>query len=176
MQSHYVMLGVFVAATLGAGYLMTGRDIAMPAFALERSVTEPADLSNLLRFGDRDYDVAFDASIDTVPISTATVKKIAFGNESEVSIVTTSTGTYSTDSLISPYVLYPGVSVNERSAMAAAAKSQYPAWSMKVGPMKVYQDELPSFIVIAPIPAGGEAIITDLFTCVVKSPSTVICI
>lgn len=70
-------------------------------------------LSRLLRVGERTYEVSFDASISDQVTSTGTVRKIGFGKETLVTIVTTPSGTYSTDGFASPHVLYPGVSVAE---------------------------------------------------------------
>jgi hypothetical protein len=39
------------------------------------------------------------------------VRKIAFGHPTVVTIVTTSSGTYSSDAITSPHVLYPGIEV-----------------------------------------------------------------
>jgi hypothetical protein len=40
---------------------------------------------------------------------TQVVKKIAHGRTSSVTVVTTPSGTYSTDGLLSPHVQYPGI-------------------------------------------------------------------
>ena len=42
---------------------------------------------------------------------TASVTKIEHGRKSNVSIVTTLSGTYSSDAITSPHVLYPGIHV-----------------------------------------------------------------
>ncbi len=47
------------------------------------------------------------------PIGQTTVRKIAYGKESTVNIITTSSGTYSSNSLISRNVKYQGVIVQE---------------------------------------------------------------
>ena len=68
-------------------------------------------LSGLLRVDERSYQVSFDSSVSSQVLSSGTVRKIEFGRESLVTIVSTSSGTYSTDALASNHVLYPGVSV-----------------------------------------------------------------
>ena len=73
----------------------------------------PASISNLLRVGERSYEVAFDSSLSTNVLDSYTILKISHGRESLVSVVTTPSGTYSTDSFASKNVLYPGVSVSE---------------------------------------------------------------
>ncbi len=70
-------------------------------------------LSRLLRVDERTYEVSFDPSISRDVLSSQTVRKIAFGNETLISVVSTTSGTYSTDGLVSPHVLYPGVDVME---------------------------------------------------------------
>lgn len=70
-------------------------------------------LSRLLRVGTRTYAVSFDASISDQVTSSNTVRKISFGKESLVTIVSTPSGTYSTDGFASSHVLYPGISVAE---------------------------------------------------------------
>jgi hypothetical protein len=42
------------------------------------------------------------------------VTKIGYGKKSKVSIVTTATGTYSTDGIRSPNVRYPGIEVGRK--------------------------------------------------------------
>ena len=55
------------------------------------------------------YDFTFDDSVSGDVQSSKTVKKIAGGRTSEVTITTTPSGTYSTDGLLSPHVQYPGI-------------------------------------------------------------------
>lgn len=73
--------------------------------------TAPPPLSMLVKFQDRDYEIAYADWISLDPVHSATVRKIGYGRVSEVNIATTSTGTYSSDALMSPHVLYPGISV-----------------------------------------------------------------
>lgn len=57
------------------------------------------------------YDITFDDSVSTEVERTQIVKKIGFGNVERVTIVTTPSGTYSSDAIASPHVKYPGVEV-----------------------------------------------------------------
>jgi hypothetical protein len=57
----------------------------------------------------RKYDITFDDGVSTEVSRTRVVKKIAGGRTSDVTIVTTPSGTYSTDGLLSPNVQYPGI-------------------------------------------------------------------
>ncbi len=69
------------------------------------------DLADLLRVDERNYEVNFGIGVSREVLSFTNVRKVAFGQESLVSVATTPTGTYSTDGLASPHVLYPGVDV-----------------------------------------------------------------
>ena len=57
----------------------------------------------------RKYDLVFDESISTDVKRTQIVTKIGAGRSTEVTIVTTPSGIYSTDGLLSPHVRYPGI-------------------------------------------------------------------
>lgn len=76
-----------------------------------RAGAGPIDPDTLVRFEDSDYRLAYDPSVSTEPTARAQVRKIAFGRVSTVDITTTSTGTYSSEALFSPHVLYPGIAV-----------------------------------------------------------------
>jgi hypothetical protein len=58
------------------------------------------------------YDITFDDSVSSDVARTQTVKKIGFGAVETVTIVTTDSGTYSSDAITSPYVKYPGIEVS----------------------------------------------------------------
>ena len=57
----------------------------------------------------RHYDITLDDSVSTDVQRTQVVKKIGHGRTSQVTIVTTPSGTYSTDGILSPHVRYPGI-------------------------------------------------------------------
>ena len=57
-----------------------------------------------------------DPTVSTEPLRTQYVKKISGGRPSLVSIVTTSSGTYSSDGIVSPHVLYPGIDVTTKGS------------------------------------------------------------
>ncbi len=94
--------------------------------------TQGADLSNLLRVGERSFAVTFNPTVSSEVLSSAVVQKIAFGKESWVSIATTSSGTYSTDGLASRNVLYPGVSVSQLSEKGSSGALS--GNSFRIGP------------------------------------------
>lgn len=62
------------------------------------------------------YDIVIDDTVSTEIKSTRIVKKIGHGRTSMVEIVTTPSGTYSTDGLLSPHVRYPGIEVESKSS------------------------------------------------------------
>jgi len=62
----------------------------------------------------RKFDIIVDDSVSTKPLRTETVSEIGFGQRSMVAIVTTSSGTYSSDAIASPYVRYPGIDVVQK--------------------------------------------------------------
>lgn len=69
------------------------------------------DFSKLLRIGD-DQSIALASTVSTDVKKVSTIRKIGYGRETIVRIVTSASGTYSTDGLASPYVRYPGVTVS----------------------------------------------------------------
>lgn len=60
------------------------------------------------------FDITLDDSVSTDVKRTQIVKKIGFGQPSLVAIVTTPSGTYSSDAIVSPYVRYPGIDVRHK--------------------------------------------------------------
>lgn len=68
-------------------------------------------LSTLVKFEGRDYAIGYDETVSLDPVSTTIVRRIGYGHTTDVSIVTTASGTYSSDGLTSAHVLYPGLSV-----------------------------------------------------------------
>ena len=80
--------------------------VAAAAASVETLFPPPFDASKLTKF-----DITFADSISSDIKRTDTIKKIGFGKKTIVSIVTTPSGTYSSDALTSPYVRYPGIDV-----------------------------------------------------------------
>ncbi|KKB08845.1 hypothetical protein [Devosia chinhatensis] len=111
LPTRQMLMGMTLGALCATGLAAIGPGYVLEAFADEMPAGFNAD--KLVRFGDRDYEVAYADWVSTDPLSTATVKKIEAGKVSYVSITTTATGTYSTDALTSPHVLYPGIDVRE---------------------------------------------------------------
>jgi len=107
------LLGVLVAGGLVASQAMVA--VAdEPAQALRTTLDDLFGVDAI----DPDifvkYDVVIGESVSTAVQRSQQVTKIAHGRKSLVTIVTTPTGTYSTDALTSTHVLYPGIDVTGR--------------------------------------------------------------
>ena len=61
------------------------------------------------------FDIAVGDSVSTEVEHTEIVGKIAFGKKSTVTILSTPSGTYSSDALLSPNVHYPGIEVTRKA-------------------------------------------------------------
>lgn len=71
----------------------------------------PPPLSTLVKFDNRDYEITHANWVSLDPVSSAVVRKVGYGVVTTVNVATTSTGVYSSDSMVSPHVRYPGISV-----------------------------------------------------------------
>ena len=111
LPSRQVLLGMTLGASCATVLASIGPGVVLSVIADE--APSGFDTSNLVRFDDRDYRVAYADWVSTDPLSSSTVKKIEGGKVTYVSITTTATGTYSTDGLTSRHVLYPGIEVDE---------------------------------------------------------------
>jgi hypothetical protein len=109
-------IGVLVAGSLAAPQFMS----ALADEALEPVQEVASTLDELFGPGTvdskafRKYNVVIDDTVSTEVLRTRTVSKIGYGRKSIVTIVTTATGTYSTDAMLSPHVRYPGIGVTPR--------------------------------------------------------------
>lgn len=65
----------------------------------------------------RHYNFSFDDSVSSDVQRTQVVRKIGHGRTSQVTIVTTPSGTYSSEGMVSPNVRYPGVETKRKSWM-----------------------------------------------------------
>jgi hypothetical protein len=109
LPDRHLLLGM----TLGA-LCATALSAIGPGAVFADEPEGPAiDPDALVRIADRFYDITYEDWVATEPLSRATVKKIGYGSTSYVEISTTETGTYSTDGLASPHVLYAGIEVKE---------------------------------------------------------------
>ncbi|AEQ50599.1 hypothetical protein [Pelagibacterium halotolerans] len=102
-----VAAGLFLAGIFGAG--LAGATAARADGLINDA---PPPLTTLVKFYDQSYEIAYADTVSLEPVSSAIVRKVGYGHVREVNIATTSSGTYSSDGLVSPHVLYPGIEVN----------------------------------------------------------------
>jgi hypothetical protein len=100
-----VAAALFLAGIFGAG-------LAGVTPARADGFYDPPPLSTLVKFYDQQYEIAYADSVSLEPVSSAIVRKVGYGHVREVNIATTTSGTYSSDGLVSPHVLYPGIEVD----------------------------------------------------------------
>jgi hypothetical protein len=107
------VLALVAGGTLATPALFPQAFASEPQHQLIRSAKDifppPFDASKL-----RKFDIELADSVSTEPLRTQYVRKIAFGRPTTVTIVTTSSGTYSSDAIASPHVLYPGIDVTTK--------------------------------------------------------------
>lgn len=122
----------------------------------------PADFSDLLRIDEQGYRADFDDSVSRNVMMNHTVHKIEAGRVSSVNIVTTSSGTYSTDSLVSPHVQYPGVEVSE----LPSANFQVMTWDALLGWLPVRTNGGASVVTYDRTATGGKVHSSGSYTCI----------
>ena len=121
-------IGALVAGTLAAPQFLSAaadEPVKTVTSALETLFPQAVDAKIF-----RKYDITFDDSISTDVKRTQVVKKIGYGRTSTVTIVTTPSGTYSTDGLLSPHVQYPGI---EKKLKGWGGRSFAFYWSQSSG-------------------------------------------
>lgn len=118
---------------LAVGFLLVALIAAGTSYADGQFGSGPAPLSTLVKFGDREYELTTADWVSLDPISSSTVRKIGYGRITEVSIATTSTGTYSSDGMVSPHVRYPGITVRA----VPLDESAEPIWK-PIGGARIY--------------------------------------
>ncbi len=84
-----------------------------------------APLSKLITFNDVPYTVTYSDGVSQEALTSTIVRKVGYGHVTNVKIVTTESGTYSSDGLISPHVLYPGITVERANGLLDAVQPQF---------------------------------------------------
>lgn len=120
------------------------------------------DPDSLVKFDDRDYAVTYEDWVDTNALSRVTVRKIAFGRQSVVTVTSTDSATFSSEAMFSPNIRYPGVHVR---AVPGGAQSPIAAYLSPNGWVTTALLDAGSFLYIAPTDLGGGALITDDRVC-----------
>lgn len=106
-----VVYGVFAGGILALSIIapqqigaIAEEPVNVAVATIDKLFPEPVDPSMF-----RKYSITFDDSVSTDVQHTQMVRKIGHGRMSVVTIVTTPSGTYSTDGILSPHVRYPGI-------------------------------------------------------------------
>ena len=111
LPSRQVLMGMTLGAACATALSAIGPGLVMSVFADEpRTDIDP---NALVRIDDAYYRITHEDWVSTEPLANSRIKKIGYGQTSYIDIAETSTGTYSTDGLASPHVLYPGIEVEE---------------------------------------------------------------
>jgi hypothetical protein len=114
------------------------------------------DTSKLVKF---DFDI--EPSVVTDVVSTQTVRKIGFGKTEFVEVITTPSGTYSTDGLTSSHIRYPGI----HKELKRTSPGHIAFWSGSTGWVAFKAIDAGSFVSITPF-AGGQLVTSDAGNCV----------
>jgi hypothetical protein len=116
LPTRHMLTGMFFGAAAATGLAALGPGVDIRAMADE--MFPSFDASRLMKFDDALFDVETDPGISTKAQSVAHVRKIEFGRASTVNIVTTASGTYSTDAMFSSHIRYPGIDVHRLTGPA----------------------------------------------------------
>ena len=108
-------VGVVVAGALAAPAVIAAVSETPQAAVVVSTIEEmfPVEAIDPKIF--RRYDIVLGPGVSTEVQRSRTVRKIGYGYSSTVTVVTTPSGTYSTDGLLSPHVLYPGIEVTPKA-------------------------------------------------------------
>ena len=108
-------IGVLVAGTLAAPQFMSAIADEPPA-AVVATIEDLFGPDIIDSDAFRKYEVVIDDTVSTDIVRKRTVSKIGYGRKSTVTVVTTPSGTYSTDGLLSPHVRYPGIETKRKDS------------------------------------------------------------
>jgi hypothetical protein len=130
LPTRHMLTGMFFGAAAATGLAALGPGTNIRAMAAD--MFPSFDASRLMKFDDALFDITTDDSVSTEPQSVTHIRKIEFGRASTVDIVTTASGTYSTDALFSPHFRYPGIDVHRLTGSAQPITS-VAFWSDRSG-------------------------------------------
>lgn len=71
------------------------------------------NFTQTLKFENKEYRIESDSSVSIEPIRHIRIKKIAYGKETYVNIIETSSGVYSSNALISDNIIYKGIKLQK---------------------------------------------------------------
>lgn len=140
------MRGQKKQAILGGGLigLVVATTLALPSI-LPPAVADEEPARTLLKSSQEIFPKRIDGDsfvkpewtvepwVATEVIAESTIRKIGFGRTTFVTIAETATGTYSSDGLASPYVLYPGI-IEDSEAGSFTTILRYKGGHVRVTP------------------------------------------
>ncbi|MDR3475308.1 MAG: hypothetical protein P4M09_26970 [Devosia sp.] len=156
-----VLLGIFVGAVSGLALAQISPGPTLAAVAEDPPFKIGSSLStDLLKLDGRYYGVETAPGISFEPQSTSVVRKIGYGETRFVSVATTSSGTYSTDGLASPYVRYPGMFVEKLHLHFFPLADGVYGWSRLTGWTKIplIAGNSFGFLDTRPVPASQSGV------------------
>jgi len=103
-------------------------------------------LSDLLRVGKRSYNIKIDSSVSRQILSQYRVRKFGFGRLENVRIISTASGTYSSDALASPHIVYPGITISQVKPFEVSKTFSILVWQAPDGWKALESSSAPSFL------------------------------
>ena len=141
-----LMGGLLGAAVIGGLAMMGGVLLpavsslaaTAPASTVIENLRRPADpgsalSTSLAKFDGRYFAIGTEPSVSLEATSATTVRKIGYGETTFVNIVTTSSGTYSSDAMFNEHVRYPGIFVEPMRLRFAPFSGVLYGWSRLTG-------------------------------------------
>lgn len=163
-------VGLGAAVLLAVPALLPSAMADEPAKTLLKSASDlwpsPIDTSKLVK-----WDYVTEPGISIEPVAESTIRKIAYGKTTFVTVMETDSGVYSSDGLASPNVEYPGI---VKQPKAGTPSPMLWLWGDgKWASANAYTAG--SFTVVTPIEGGrGKLVVSDDNLCVVRE-SAVYC-
>ena len=130
-----ILLGMLIGAVAGLvlGQVDPGASIsAMASDAIDPHAGKALDDTRLVKFNGDYFAVNTEPGVSLDPVSQVQVRKIGYGRTSLVNILTTSSGTYSSEGMVSPHIRYPGIHT-ERLQLAFLPSGTIAGWSRLTG-------------------------------------------
>ncbi|HTJ56109.1 MAG TPA: hypothetical protein VL418_00910 [Devosiaceae bacterium] len=93
--------------------------------------------THLAKFNGDYYAVGTESNVSLEPESDTVIRKIGYGQTNFVHIITTPSGTYSSDGLFSPNIRYPGIHVEHLQLTFPTLTGQILGWSQLTGWTKI---------------------------------------
>ena len=127
--------------------------------------------TNLMKFNGDYFVVGTTPGVSLKPTSEVQIKKIGYGQTTFVNILSTPSGTYSTEGLVSPNVRYPGIYTQKLHVYASPFSGEVLGWSKLSGWVKIPLLDAGSIAYLAddPVPRSARGVC-------VKSAQSGLCI